>query len=336
MENKILFLGVGNAGSMVVDELNKINPLIPHIKAINTNPTELSRVSIDKINIGELSGSGGDRNLCLKNIQNEKDFNELLKPVSDTINNFKIRIIIIIGSTGGGTGSALLEYLPSYFQEEHEEIAILLIGITPLMEEKSCWENTSQLLSGLKESGYFKNNAMWLARNSKDKKDTFVKINKKFSHAINNIITSKKQAISNDLDIEDLRILIKKSGLLDIEASNSQDETDFSWAEQETATNITAINCNALEMLNSRIKNFTSTERHIYNYIETDESKQYYTIIYSNVDSNKEFIEALKIKSTKKETEAFGFLEKTEEETEKEPTTKIKSKFNFKGHGNGS
>ena len=49
MTKNILIIGAGNAGSKVAEELHTINPLIPHIMAINTKAAELAKVSVEKI-----------------------------------------------------------------------------------------------------------------------------------------------------------------------------------------------------------------------------------------------------------------------------------------------
>ena len=46
---------------------------------------------------------------------------------------------------------------------------------------------------------------MWIVPNYKDDKGTFNQVNKKIAYAFDNIINTKKQAINDNLDIEDLK-----------------------------------------------------------------------------------------------------------------------------------
>ena len=152
---KVGLIGCGNAGSQVVDLAVGTAEFEGYI--INSSARDISNCSnIDGYHIALIGqdgfGAGKDRNRTKQYIKtgikeyvlNEQPFRNFMKDK---------QVIVIIASTGGGTGSALAPVLIQMLPKLYPSIKFILAQILPTLEESiDTLENTMQFMKDLPEN----------------------------------------------------------------------------------------------------------------------------------------------------------------------------------------
>jgi len=155
---KLCIIGLGNCGNQIA-ELAKKEKNIPGI-AINSSEKDLTTINtVDKILIGDMMGSGKDRNeakrFITQNIQlilQQEVFKKLIE---------ESNVIFIASSTSGGTGSGMTPILTEILTKIYHGKRFVVIHVYPAISESVAAQQNS--LDYLKELRQFIPNITYMA-----------------------------------------------------------------------------------------------------------------------------------------------------------------------------
>ena len=133
---KLSVVGVGNAGCQAVQLAHKYGH---SVFAINSSEKDLNDNIVDKnihaVLIGNKRGAGKNRTTAkeflkveLKEIFNNKDFLEIVEPAD---------VVVVVGSTAGGTGSGIGPLLSNRIQATYPSKICIFFGVLPKHSESA-------------------------------------------------------------------------------------------------------------------------------------------------------------------------------------------------------
>lgn len=142
--NKIVVIGVGNAGNQIslLSELNGIPSL-----AINSSKRDLETLKVDgknvvaTVEIGDGLGTGKNRDEAKKFVKSVYD--EQILSVLKTLITDDVDYVFVVSSTGGGTGSGISPMLSALIRNSFTKPEVIPVGITPSLKESAAAQQNS-------------------------------------------------------------------------------------------------------------------------------------------------------------------------------------------------
>lgn len=203
MKNQIGFLGIGQAGSNIALEFERLGYNVAYL---NTSKEDLDSLKYAKHKIHVRGGEGAskDRRAVLKLAAESID--EILDNVTSILTQ---EYIMILFSTGGGTGSGLGPVIASYLAQIQRKVIIGAILPDDKKESPRTCENaynTCVDLSGLQNIG-----AMFLLDNS-NVQDKF-SINNVFVKDIDGLLNLNNCSRFGNIDKSEIKTILSTPGL---------------------------------------------------------------------------------------------------------------------------
>lgn len=213
VSSEILFIGVGQAGGNLVDELLGKNKRIAGI-CINTNAADveaLTNVTTKPLIFPNANGAGRDRDTAKSYLADASNTLMLMDSLESYLDNKKH--IYIAFSTGGGTGSGLTPAILALMARQRPEVKFNLVIMLPKSSESrlahsntiACWNE----LDKLDNIG-----SIFLIDNNKRRK--VEGINREFVRLFNNFLNSPNPHKNVVMDKKELSIIAEAKGLMAI------------------------------------------------------------------------------------------------------------------------
>ena len=141
---RVSVIGLGNAGGQIAD-LAASNEGINAL-AINASANDLATIkNIPTILVGDQRGAGKDRGKAKEFIR--KSAKSLLGKEELTGMLSNTDILVVVSSTGGGTGSGMNPVLSDVLSKVYPDIKVITIGILPKLSESiASQQNTIEFL----------------------------------------------------------------------------------------------------------------------------------------------------------------------------------------------
>lgn len=213
VSSEILFIGIGQAGGNLVDELLGKNRRIAGI-CINTNAADveaLTNITTKPIIFPNANGAGRDRDTAKSYMTDASNTLMLMDNLESYLNTKKH--IYIAFSTGGGTGSGLTPAILKLMEMKRPDVQFNLVVMLPKSNESrlahsntiECWNELDKL-----------NNigSIFLVDNNKRRK--VEGINREFVRLFNNFLNSPNPHKSVVMDKKELSIIAEAKGLMAI------------------------------------------------------------------------------------------------------------------------
>lgn len=232
---KIGFLGIGQAGSNICEtaELSEYRTAI-----INTSPEDLDSIKLvsNKLLLGKNGGAGKDRRISKADFK--KNYNDVIKFVSDKFSDKDIEIVYVVFSTGGGTGSGLgpivIDILKNFYpQKKFGAVAILPALNESMVAQVNSIECLKELLQ-LKVPTFIIDNDKYSQYNKGySKKDLYDTINEEFIDDLNLILnTERKSSKYGNIDNKDIMKILTTPGAIEIGVSDLSNNKDIPFAKK--------------------------------------------------------------------------------------------------------
>ena len=205
--NNILFIGIGQAGGNLCEQVCKTNRRITSV-VFNTSMTDMENLNhVKTIAFPDVDGAGRNREQAKKYLKDEAAL------IVDTINSYKMKDTVFIAfAMGGGTGSGMSTVLLNLLYSLDKDKVYHIIPILPFEKETKgmqenaiqCWKELSTLFD--KNIG-----AIYLIDNNKRK--TKQAINREFADLFNLYLDCTNHHVDGVLDGRELEILGTSKGL---------------------------------------------------------------------------------------------------------------------------
>lgn len=222
-------IGLGQCGTTIANEWSKINSS-NYFATINTTAIDESKADNikDKYLIlnGDLGGMAKDRTQILSSIQRDKE--NFLSFIRSFIKNYKLENLILIASSGGGSGSGLVTEITKLLENK---ISLRCIVVAPSFSEGlSSLNNSLNVFTELQAY----NTAIRIISNNnyrgiKSEIDKRGFINKYIISTEEAVLTaSSKESLTNNLDSAEVNKLLFSKGFASIYTLPLKDDTELS------------------------------------------------------------------------------------------------------------
>ena len=202
MKNSIGFLGIGQAGSNIALGFERLGYNVAYL---NTSKEDLDSLKYakHKIHISGGEGASKNRNAVLKLAAESID--DILNNITDILTQ---EYIMIIFSTGGGTGSGLSPAIASYLVSIQRKVIMAAILPSETESPKTCENayNTCVDINGLQGVG-----ATFLLDNS-NVEDKFV-LNDIFVKDIDSLLNLNNCSKYGNIDKSEVKTMLSTHGL---------------------------------------------------------------------------------------------------------------------------
>lgn len=261
LKERILFTGVGQCGSQVTNELEKLDYNCFYINSSNRDFPE----NIDddrKFLIDGADGCAGDRDKAIEFASSS--FNNIINRIKTRFP--LVTIITFVFGAGGGTGSGISPILLDLMTTKMPNIKFNAVIILPNSNEKMLRQNNAKQV--LKEIDSIKNNPKknnlcsihLLDNNSRKNK---LDINSEFAILFDSIADYHEKSTRGNLDGEELEKLITAHGftvILEFDGDNENFKSDIQQAKESSIYANWKPNCNYLgAILNESLDEFTAS-----------------------------------------------------------------------------
>lgn len=221
-------IGLGQCGTTIVNEWSKTN-MVSHFATINTTAIDEDKADNIKnkylILNGNLGGMAKDRTQILSSIQRDKE--NFLSFIKTFIKDYKLENLILVASSGGGSGSGLITELTRLLENK---INLRCIVIAPSFSEGlSSLNNSLNVFTELQAYNVairVISNENYRGSRSEVDKRSF--INKYILNTEESFLTaSSKESLTNNLDSAEINKLLFSKGFSSIYTLLLKEETDL-------------------------------------------------------------------------------------------------------------
>ena len=202
MKNAIGFLGIGQAGSNVALGFERLGYNVAYL---NTSQEDLDSLKYAKHKIHIRGGEGASKNRNAVLQLAAESIDEILEDITSILTQ---EYIMLIFSTGGGTGSGLGPAIASYLTSIQRKVIIAAILPDDKESPRACENayNTCVDISGLQGSG-----AIFLLDNS-NVEDKFA-LNEVFVKDIDNLLNLNNCSKYGNIDKSEVKTMLSTQGV---------------------------------------------------------------------------------------------------------------------------
>ncbi len=212
LKDKCLMIGLGNCGSKIVKMFNDLGY---HTMFANGSQQDLKLLGNIK-NVYKLEGFdgfGGHRERAMDCLAANEAFTEALE-------NIKQKIVFLIYSTGGSTGSGLSTIVAAYIQDYYDgDKIVCTVPVLPSADESiNKHRNAYQAMQELMELEHM--GATFILDN--DSEDDLKKINRIFVLSMNSFLTDESIGEMNNFDESERIEMLAEAGSMMISLSKGK------------------------------------------------------------------------------------------------------------------
>lgn len=202
MKNSVGFLGIGQAGSNIALGFERLGYSVAYL---NTSREDLDSLKYAKHKIHIRGGEGASKNRKAVLQLAAESIDDILSDVTSILTQ---EYIVLIFSTGGGTGSGLGPAIASYLSSINRKVAIAAVLPDSKESPRTCENayNTCVDISGLQNIG-----AVFLLDNS-NVEDKFT-LNDVFVKDIDNLLTLNNCSKFGNIDKSEIKTMLTTPGL---------------------------------------------------------------------------------------------------------------------------
>lgn len=215
LKNDILFVGVGQCGGNITQELEKLNF---NSYYINSSLEDLDTIVTDisnKYHIPKTKGMAKDREYALEVLGSNDNLPNITNKIYENFSNCKIVYFVL--SLGGGTGGTMGGILAHDYAEAFPEKIVNVIAVLPssnedMLIQANAVKSLNQIIQSYKD-GYI-TNVQILDNDKKDNKEQILKMNSEFAHLMNSLISFDNISKIGNLDSEEMERILTCRGFM--------------------------------------------------------------------------------------------------------------------------
>lgn len=215
LKNEILFVGVGQCGGNIVQELEKLNF---NCFYINSSLEDLDTIDTDisnKYHIPKTKGMAKDRAYALEVLDSNGNLGNMTDKIYENFSNCKI--VYFVGSLGGGTGGTMSGILAHDYADAFPEKTVNVITVLPssnedMLIQANAIQSLNQIISSYQD-GYIRN-VQILDNDKKDNKEQIMKMNGEFAHLMNSLVSFDNISKVGNLDAEEMERILTCRGFM--------------------------------------------------------------------------------------------------------------------------
>lgn len=212
LKDDMLFVGVGQCGGNIVQELEKLNF---NCFYINTSLEDLDTINTDqdnKYHIPRSKGMAKDREYAISVLSSNDNLQIVTNKVYERYSNCKI--VYYVASSGGGTGGTMSGIMAEDYAEAFPEKVVNVVAVLPssnedMLVQANAIKSLEQINNSYK-NGFISN--VHLLDN--DKKDNKMQINHEFAHLMNSLVSFDNISKAGNLDAEEMERILTCQGYI--------------------------------------------------------------------------------------------------------------------------
>ena len=215
LKNDILFVGVGQCGGNITQELEKLNF---NSYYVNSSLEDLDTIDTDisnKYHIPKTKGMAKDRQYALEVLGSNDNLPNITNKIYENFSN--CRIVYFVLSLGGGTGGTMGGILAHDYAEAFPEKIVNVIAVLPssnedMLIQANAVKSLEQIINSYND-GYI-TNVQILDNDKKDNKEQILKMNSEFDQLMNRLISFDNISKIGNLDSEEMERILTCRGFM--------------------------------------------------------------------------------------------------------------------------
>lgn len=248
LKERLLFIGIGQAGGNIANELEKKGYYAAYI---NTSREDLSTLETDPKNTFHVpTTSGCSKNKAKARLYVKKHYPGMLNHIKNNFPNQDIVFFVFSssGGTGAGIAPALLDVLSSDPENEYKNYGAIMV--LPSEEESiKCLVNGLNTYAELTEIENLK--SVFLIDNSKGDK---LELNSKFARLFDKFICSGNPDARGNIDSDELETLLTARGVTTILPVHESDRGELTLQDNVFVDYTPGCGCVGISCVNKNIE----------------------------------------------------------------------------------
>lgn len=215
LKNDILFVGVGQCGGNIVQELERLNF---NAYYVNSSLEDLDTIETDisnKYHIPKTKGMAKDRDTALEVLGTNDNLPNITNKIYENFSNCKI--VYFVASLGGGTGGTMSGIMAHDYADAFPEKIVNVITVLPssnedMLIQANAIKSLQQIIQSYQD-GYI-TNIQILDNDKKDGKEQIMRMNGEFAHLMNSLISFDSISKNGNLDLEEMERILTCRGFM--------------------------------------------------------------------------------------------------------------------------